>query len=426
MVGLMALPVTVKILLVLLSFLLIHRLTGSLAGGLVLGTGILVLWLPLEPGTALALAGGKLTSRDNLALLAVVFGVIFLSRLMEASGGMTRLVQALESRFPPRAAVASLPAAIGLLPMPGGAVFSAPLIDAYDRENQLSGDLKTRINFWFRHVWEYWWPLYPGVILAVDLSGIPLPEFSGLMAPMSAAAGAAGFLFFLRRVKPQGEGSGRLHGGGPRISAALAPILLVAGIFGTGRLLFPGTGAYVPLLAGLAASVLMIQIRNPLGGKALLSLAFTRKALDMMVIVAAVQVYGAFLEASPGGGLPVTALMRGELAAAGIPPLALAVLLPFLTGLATGISVGFVGASFPIVLSLLPAGAGEAGFTAGVMAAYMAGFAGVMLSPVHVCLVVTNNHFGTRLGKSLAGIGPAMALTLGAGWLSLSVRQGIA
>ena len=39
----------------------------------------------------------------------------------------------------------------------------------------------------------------------------------------------------------------------------------------------------------------------------------------------------------------------------GIPPLVLIVFLPFLTGLITGIAVGFVAASFPLVVPLIAA-----------------------------------------------------------------------
>ncbi|MEA1911808.1 MAG: DUF401 family protein, partial [Spirochaetota bacterium] len=41
-----------------------------------------------------------------------------------------------------------------------------------------------------------------------------------------------------------------------------------------------------------------------------------------------------------------------------------------------------------------------------VSLAFSFGFMGVMMSPVHICLIVTNEHFKTSLAKSLAALSP--------------------
>jgi len=329
------------------------------------------------------------------------------------SGTMTDLVYAIEGRFPSTAAVAALPAAIGLLPMPGGALFSAPLIDQYDRENHLSGDLKTQINYWFRHIWEFWWPLYPGVILAVDLSGLPLLQFCGLQIPLTLSAIAAGYFFFLRKL-PTAFGRSRSVES-PSLGKALFPVFLVIVLYGVISLAFPGLGSYMALWIGMAAALVFVLITRPQPLRVILREAFSLKALNMMVIVAVIRIYGAFVETAPAGGAAVTEMMRSELLALGIPIFLLIMILPFITGLATGISIGFVGASFPIVLSLM--GGGEAPPLAGVFMAYLAGFSGIMMSPVHLCLVVTGKHYRSSITKTLAMIGPVMLATAGAGAL---------
>jgi hypothetical protein len=50
-----------------------------------------------------------------------------------------------------------------------------------------------------------------------------------------------------------------------------------------------------------------------------------------------------------------------------------------------------------------------------VALSYVCGFAGMILSPVHICLIVTNEHFKTRLLHSLTGlIKPAAVMVLAA------------
>jgi hypothetical protein len=105
--------------------------------------------------------------------------------------------------------------------------------------------------------------------------------------------------------------------------------------------------------------------------------------------------------------------------------LAIVMLLPFVVGLTTGVCVGFVGASFPVVFSLLGPEAATGERLATLVLAYGFGYMGMMLSPVHVCLIVTNEHFRTRLVHSLRGLlAPAAAVLAGVlayaaalGWL---------
>ena len=140
----------------------------------------LALWTDLGPGGWLNAAMSSATSLQTIGLASIVGLILVMSRLMERSGNMTRLVErfSLLSRDA-RVVGAVMPALIGLLPMPGGALFSAPMVEASLHEHPVNEEQKTIINYWFRHVWEYWWPLYPGVVLAMallDERGKPVDE----------------------------------------------------------------------------------------------------------------------------------------------------------------------------------------------------------------------------------------------------------
>ena len=73
-----------------------------------------------------------------------------------------------------------------------------------------------------------------------------------------------------------------------------------------------------------------------------------------------------------------------------------------------------VGASFPIVMQLAGIDPGIPLLVSTAILAYSAGHVGQLVSPVHVCLVVTNQHFHTSLVKSLKGLwGPCLFVLLG-------------
>jgi len=121
----------------------------------------------------------------------------------------------------------------------------------------------------------------------------------------------------------------------------------------------------------------------------------------MALLVLAVRIYGAFIEAETPAGLYLVDQMRVELSNWGIPLLALVMILPFVTGLATGMAVGYIGASFPIVLSLIGNSPSIGEMLSMTVLAYGFGYIGFLLSPVHVCLVVTSEHFHTSVVKNM-------------------------
>lgn len=65
-------------------------------------------------------------------------------------------------------------------------------------------------------------------------------------------------------------------------------------------------------------------------------------------------------------------------------------LIPFIAGVMTGLTVGYVGITFPLLLPLM--GSGQPNLWLEALA-FASGFAGVMLSPVHLCLVLTREYF---------------------------------
>ncbi len=131
----------------------------------------------------------------------------------------------------------------------------------------------------------------------------------------------------------------------------------------------------------------------------------------MLLIVMTVTVYGAFIEAESPAGYHLIDEMRRELQTWGIPMMAVIMILPFVTGLATGMAVGYIGASFPIILSLIGETPSFGDMMANTIIAYGFGYMGFVLSPVHVCLILSSKHFNTEVLRNVVGLLPP-ALTL--------------
>lgn len=183
-----------------------------LAGGLFMG-----LIFGLSVPALIKSSGLALVQEKFLFLVAIVGLILVLSDALEKSGQSARLMDALSGYLVrPRFRLIFFPALIGLLPMPGGAIFSAPMVKAVSADMSLGNEDKAVINYWFRHVWEMAWPLYPGIILTVALAEIPISAYISRSWPGVAAMFGLGWFFSQgrgaeyvnaapRAGRPQGE-----------------------------------------------------------------------------------------------------------------------------------------------------------------------------------------------------------------------------
>jgi len=105
-----------------------------------------------------------------------------------------------------------------------------------------------------------------------------------------------------------------------------------------------------------------------------------------------------------------------DLTALGVPGAFMLVVLPMLIGFATGLSIAFVGISFPLLLPFM--GNGDGISAAAVFLAYMSGMAGYNASPLHLCLVLTVEYFQSRMGDVYRLILPPLAAVVGVALLA--------
>jgi integral membrane protein (TIGR00529 family) len=414
-------PALLKILISLAAIIVMNKLISNQILGVLSGIIILALWSGHSFSNSFSIAWVRFSNLDNLFLLLVVFIIIVLSSQMKESGMMADLVKSITQRFSRNRSMAILPAVIGLLPMPGGAIFSAPLVGSCDQNDTLDPSLKTRINYWFRHVWEYWWPLYPGVLLAIEISGLSVPAFMVFMFPISLFSIAGAWFFLMRKTgKDIRPDSSTQKSSFRHFLFLVSPIIIVMGsysILGSALPVLSEVSRYLPIAIGIILSIIYLQIIRPLNLASWKKMFNSRIYFNMVVLVALIRIYGAFIEGRlPDGTLMMEAL-RLELAEAGISSYLLIMLIPLVCGISTGIAIGTVGAAFPIVISLIGPDPSFSLLVSTTVLAYAFGHVGQLLSPVHVCLLVSNEYFKVGLVKSLLGILKPSLVVLAAGIL---------
>ncbi|MBC7260028.1 MAG: DUF401 family protein [Chloroflexi bacterium] len=354
-------------------------LAGALALGLLMG----------RAPQALALdAWSAATSADTLRLVVIVILILTLTEALKASRYMESMVQSLlELISDARVVLAMVPALAGLLPMPGGAMFSAPMVAEVGRHFQVDNNQKAFANYWFRHIWEYIMPLYPALVLCSALLAVPLGTFTRNQWPLTVAAVAAGWGIVLARFRK--NDSDVPHINRRRSLEALArsiwPVLLVVVATMALDVDLLITLPVVLVVLGVAARFSWAQIRGVL-----------RRGLDWHIALVLV---GAMVFKQVMGTTGVVEQVSETLAAAGVPPMAMIATIPFIVGLATGVTTAAFSISVPVVLPLLHvAGSLHLPY---VLLMYAGGMTGLMLSPVHLCLILTRDYFRADWGRMM-------------------------
>jgi len=138
------------------------RLKLGLGLSILAGSLVLALLFGMTPAAWIKAIPKALLTEEAFVLCAIIAVILVFSALYSASGQSARFMSAIRGRIRSRSLLlVFFPALIGLLPMPGGAIFSAPMVQKAAEELDVSPRDQTLINYWFRHIWELAWPLYP-------------------------------------------------------------------------------------------------------------------------------------------------------------------------------------------------------------------------------------------------------------------------
>ena len=383
---------------VFVVILIAIRAKLSLGNAFLLGSISLSVLFGLAPRLTIDSMVQSIIYPKTLSIALIVSLILVLSNSMEVTGQMTRMLNHFKGLISDsRINLVVFPSLIGLLPMPGGAVFSAPMVKDLGKNLQLTGSQLSYINYWFRHVWEYCWPLYPGILLATILADMDFFAFVAYMCPISFMALLIGYL----PLKGNGQLGRQESKAAEKMSVGpflkeLAPILnvIVVGL-SLGILIsivFPrlNISKEIGLNLALCISIGWVWVANKLPLKRILVLLKSPQIVQMIYMVLTIIIFKGILENTQAAKLVSEELIQSK-----VPLVLITMILPFLVGMITGYTLAFVGVSLPILIPLITA-SGEITFIFPYMMLMMVtGFLGVLLSPLHLCYILSNEYFQT-------------------------------
>ena len=324
-----------------------------------------------------------LASSIDMVTVNLVTGLVLImvmENIIRKKGVLKRLMEAVVNvARDRRIAMAVLPGVIGLLPSAGGAAFSAPMVQEAAADVEMKPEHKAFINYWFRHIWEYISPLYPGVVLAAAVTKTPINKLLLSQLPLPLAVIGVGAFLGFRGMKEQAVAGKRDINEIKALFVTLLPITISIVLVVVFK---------IPLAPAMASIVIAMFAFFRYSTKEVLTTLREGISMNVMLMVVGIMVFKGMLDAT--GAIEALPVFFRQ---SGLPTGLVFFILPFIVGLLTGLTVAFVGTTFPIITAMT-GGSPDLGV---ITFAFASGFAGVMLSPAHLCLLLTIRYFNADM-----------------------------
>ena len=345
---------------------------GFIIGALILG------FINLKP--VLVFQQIKSTILDPaILLLGVAVGIIpLIGGVLDKSGLMDGMFNNL--RLKRKLFLIFGPAFLGMLPMPGGALLSAPLVLRAGED--ISDKQYTAINVWFRHALILIYPL--GALLVTSkMAGLNLYRALLYLIPGFVLMIVLGWIFLLKGIKGNLPSQKHLNYKalftpiGIIIAAPLTHLLLMT--------LFPDILTEIPLIIGVSISLILAMLFGKMKPLDLIAVIKKMKPLKYFIIIIGMFLFLNIFEASNISAIIATIAISKTFTIVFI-----AAFLGFVTGR--------VQMPFAIVLPIFYSRFGADAMSYLIFAImFFSTYMGYIVSPIHPCVSVSLEFFGSSL-----------------------------
>ena len=346
--------------------------------------------------------------------LAFLLTLIYiLAKAMQETGAIKKVIHSLQTIFYKGGTLGIIPAVYGLMPVPGGALFSAPLIDKEGDKFKLNKDQKNFLNVWFRHIW---FPIFPVssammLIISYDFANIDIYELIVANFPAFIAFILIGLLFLKYYVKktpksknpPKKDYQGLVYLLPPVIPIVIYIIVLgLFWLFSLGDIKIFQRSIFI---IGVFFSIISLYFLLKIDWKKYCEILKKSVSLKLALAIIGIMVFRQMIEVSKANDIIADLI-------GGLPfhPIFIIILIPLIMGVITGYNLGAIALSYPLIEPFF-------GFTdlniVGITSIiFVSSLVGYLISPIHLCNVVSSDHLKTDTTRMYKMYIPAIILLL--------------
>lgn len=390
--------------------------TATIAVTIALATIMIMAWKEIEVGIALITATmiiaatnpqktpeiimATIKSQATWTLTITSMLIATLAELYRNTGEIKKLGNGVAKTIRnPKIAAIITPAVIGLLPIAGGALMSAPIIESLAPTINLNTETAVYTNVWFRHTIFLTYPISNVMIAIAALTGASITEIAIQQIPTTIFMIIIGYITALHGKKINRENSRAEEDNINRWETlkAATPLILSLTIAIPLKTLASDTGMIIGVAMGIAAITLTTKIKPKEvfeAAKSRRSLGITLASFSSMLLQQAFNITGA------------TQAITQTINSTGIPIEALQYIAPATLGLLTGSPLTGIVLSLPIIGGIKKLD------TKTISAIYISSYTAYIASPIHLCYVYTARYFNCKLSKAYKLLAPSVIATI--------------
>ena len=346
--------------------------------------------------------------------LAILLTLIYiLAKCMQETGAIEKLITSLRSIFYKGGTLGVIPAIYGLMPVPGGALFSAPSIDKEGEKYNLNQNQKNFLNVWFRHIW---FPIYPIssamiLIISADFANIHIYKLIIANFPSFIAFIVIGLIFlklFIKKIPTPEKGPKKEYSGLIYLLPPIIPIVIYIVIFA----IFTSIGLENIkdfqtdiFIIGVVLSIVSLPYLVKIDWRKYYEILKRSLSFNLAFAIIGILIFRNMIEASEAnqiiatmiGGLPFHAIF-------------IIIIVPLIMGLITGYNFGAIALSYFLVEPFFEyTGLNIIGFASLI---FISSLVGYLISPIHLCNVVSSDYLKTDTTRMYKMYIPAIILLL--------------
>ena len=334
-----------------------------------------------------------LTMQRTWDLLLCLYFVMCLEVELRKSGSLHGMVVTLRNIFSSnKVTLAFMPAFLGLLPSLGGARFSAPSVQEASEGIAVDDEQKSAINLWFRHIFEFSNPFIPGVILACGIANVSIGDLIDQVGWVTILCFVLGWIFLIipLKITDLEKATNTQHDR----TIDWKSLVLAFGPIVTSFLLIVAFNVQAALAMGLVVVAfipLYFWFKRPISVKSVFTESLDKKLFFNVICI----LYFIQLLTVIGTLDEIVSVFNNS----SLPQAVIIACLSFIFGVMTGMGQGYIAIVMPIVALMAPGNIVLVGI------AMVYGMAGQMVTPTHLCILVTVEYFKCRLWKTIGKCG---------------------
>lgn len=333
----------------------------------------------------------------TLTLVFASFLIILMSQLYRETGLVKVLTRSLTGFIKnSKVTVSLLPAVIGLLPVAGGALMSAPMVEAAAEKLGLDETKKTYINIWFRHAITPIYPISQFLILTAALTETAIGSLIARQALVVTIMVTIGYFIGLRKTKvAKNDDVGKKvdsRASFKELTYSFLPIIITIILTAVLNL-----NIAIATSAGVVIILILTKTKPT---------TFQQTLKNRAVWEVTLAAFGALLLRNVTLASGASQIIGSALANMNLNEILTLSIVPAVLGFLLGSPAGAVALSVPILaetVTLIPKNASLL---------YISAYLGYLGAPTHLCLVFTVQYFKISMNKSYKYLIPSIIVSI--------------